>query len=140
MTRGLRRVAERVGGVGRGQAGVLGFAGSPHRLFQRSHGDATRIAPKRRLEPLTLGREAAQLVAEVPASMMIILRGIPRGKMPLGLLARAGDSLHEIAFWLVRPQMAWSGNACGIHGMQEVWGSNPHSPTQVTDLIRTLNR
>jgi hypothetical protein len=25
--------------------------------------------------------------------------------------------------------MAWWGNAPGIHGMQEVWGSNPHSST-----------
>ena len=25
---------------------------------------------------------------------------------------------------------------CGLHGMQEVWGSNPHSSTQVTETIR----
>src|SRR5690349_9527047 len=96
------------------------------------------LHPSDCLEPLTLGREAAQLVAEVPAAMMIILRGIPRGKCRSGLLGRAGDSLHEIAFWLVRPQMAWLGNACGIHGMQEVWGSNPHSSTLFRFCVREL--
>src|SRR5690348_4768211 len=72
------------------------------------------LHPSDCLEPLTLGREAAQLVAEVPAAMMIILRGIPRGKCRSGLLVRAGDSLHEIAFWLVRPQMAWLGMPVGF--------------------------
>jgi hypothetical protein len=32
---------------------------------------------------------------------------------------------------------------CGglpLDGMQEVWGSNPHSSTQVRNIIRTINR
>ena len=41
---------------------------------------------------------------------VIILRGIPRGKWRSWQLARAGDSSRELAFWLVRPYMAWSGN------------------------------
>jgi hypothetical protein len=38
-----------------------------------------------------------------------------------------------LAFPLVRPYSRWSGNAFGLHGMQEVWGSNPHSSTGQRD-------
>ena len=33
---------------------------------------------------------------------------------------------------LFGPHMACSGNVLVIHGMQEVWGSNPHSSTRNT--------
>jgi hypothetical protein len=32
-------------------------------------------------------------------------------------------------FSLFSAHIAWSGNLLVIHGMQEVWGSNPHSST-----------
>jgi hypothetical protein len=35
---------------------------------------------------------------------------------------------------------AWSQDRRVIHGMQEVWGSNPHSSTQVKHIVRTKNR
>ena len=39
-----------------------------------------------------------------------------------------------------RPRPATCGDTRSMHGMQEARGSNPHSSTQVTHIIRTLNR
>jgi hypothetical protein len=56
------------------------------------------------------------------------------------VLAGASRSSRQLACGLVRVHIAWSHDGRVIHGMQEVWGSNPHSSTQVRRLIRTLNR
>ena len=45
-----------------------------------------------------------------------------------------------LLFSLVRPHSRRSADWPGVHGMQEVWGSNPHSSTQVKPEIRMLNR
>jgi hypothetical protein len=34
-----------------------------------------------------------------------------------------------LVFSLVTPHRCWSAEVPGLHGMQEVWGSNPHSST-----------
>jgi hypothetical protein len=34
-----------------------------------------------------------------------------------------------LVFSLVMPHRCWSAEVPGLHGMQEVWGSNPHSST-----------
>ena len=42
---------------------------------------------------------------------------------------KASPSQHELVSCLIGPRMAWWANMPEIHGMQEVWGSNPHSST-----------
>jgi hypothetical protein len=54
----------------------------------------------------------------------------------------AGEGLRELVAaslpvsGLLSRHMGWSGNLRVIHGMQEVWGSNPHSSTQLKAVIR----
>jgi hypothetical protein len=58
----------------------------------------------------------------------------------LRALFRVAPGCPASLYWLVTPGSRRSGTWRGLHGMQEVWGSNPHSSTQVTYLIRTPNR
>ncbi len=52
----------------------------------------------------------------------------------------AGSRWRELVFSLIRLHFTWWGNRPEIHGMQEVWGSNPHSSTQFRRPIRNLYR
>src|SRR6266516_3229451 len=48
----------------------------------------------------------------------------------LGASFRVALGCSPSVFWLVTAHSCWSWAVPGLHGMQEVWGSNPHSSTQ----------
>jgi len=96
-------------------------------------------APGRRAAPIDAASRVASRQAR-PAPLRLTARG---RKVVAGLAVAIGAA----AVCLISLTAAGGADAAshgqpgaGFHGMQEVWGSNPHSSTQVSRVIRTANR
>jgi hypothetical protein len=79
------------------------------------------------------GRGTPDAVATIQgdgwASQGIMLRGTFRGRIPLGCAVSGWSLLVSASVQAVQALYGAYRNLAVIHGMQEVWGSNPHSST-----------
>ena len=79
----------------------------------------------------------ATILGDGWASQVIMRRGSLRGRIPLGCAVSGWSLLVSASVRAVQALCGAYRNLPVIHGMQEVWGSNPHSSTQVRRIFRT---